>query len=326
MHPESADWIQFGVKGQTIVSSVSERNALRLGQWTMLILAILGLVAYFLSSAAALSVDAAYSLLNFASAIVARKVLVSARSRPDHDHPYGNGSVENFYVMARSLIIVGMIGLAFIGAVVSLLYYFLYGESEDIHLGIAGGYGILAGVIFFGLSMNYAKAERVTNSGVLHAERNATKLDAIMSAATGVTFIAVAMIPSGTFLTSADFDIRQIADSLLVIVLVVLLIPEPWHTIRVEFGRITGTRMDAELEGQIRQMLVTIPALEVTDVYAVKRGSLVEADVRVSFHHEVDIERLDQWRKEILAILNGKLGRTRVHVVFTNLSIDASNE
>jgi len=109
-------------------------------------------------------------------------------------------------------------------------------------------------------------------------------------------------------------------------VLVVLLVPEPWHTIRAEFGRITGSRMDIELEDQIRQLLVTIPALEVTDVYAVKRGSLIEADVRVSFHSAVDIERLDHWRMEIFTILNGKLGRTRVHVVFTKISIDASNE
>lgn len=286
----------------------------------MLLLAFLGFGAYYFSAAAALSVDSAYSLINFASAIVARKVMVASRSAPDYEHPYGKGALENTYVLIRSSIIVGVIGLAFVGAVISLIDYFLHGDTTEVHLGIAGAYGVIAAVILLLLSRNYSRAETKAPSGVLTAERKATRLDAIMSAATGVTFIAVALIPSGTAITSESFDIRKIADSLLVIVLVLLLISEPWRTIKAEFGRITGTREDRAFEIRIRELLAD-QVETVTDVYAVNRGSLIEIDVRLSYSGVKSIPELDAIRGNINALLARELGKTRIHVAFTNREI-----
>jgi divalent metal cation (Fe/Co/Zn/Cd) transporter len=303
---------------------VSESNALKVGQWTMLLLAILGFVAFYYSGAAALSVDALYSLINFASAIVARKVMIASRSAPDHAHPYGKGALENSYVLIRSAIIVGVIGLAFIGAVDSIIEYFIYGDSTEIHLGIAGGYGVIAAVILLLLSINYSRAQRRMPSGILTAERKATRLDAIMSGVIGITFIVVALIPSGTPITSASFDIREIADSILVIVLVLLLISEPWETIKSEFGRITGSREDPALEAQIRTLLSDHGDL-VTDIYAVNRGSIIEVDVRLSYLGAKTVSELDGIRASVVAVLAPALGRTRIHVVFTEREIENFN-
>lgn len=290
----------------------------------MLLLAILGFVAFYFSGAAALSVDALYSLINFASAIVARKVMIASRSAPDHAHPYGKGALENSYVLIRSAIIVGVIGLAFIGAVVSIIEYFIYGDSTEIHLGIAGAYGITAAVILLLLSINYSRAQRRMPSGILTAERKATRLDAIMSGVIGITFIVVAWIPSGTPITSQSFDIREIADSILVIVLVLLLISEPWETIKSEFGRITGSREDPALEMQIRALLSDHGDL-VTDVYAVNRGSIIEVDVRLSYLGAKTVSELDEIRASVVAVLDQALGKTRIHVVFTEREIDNFN-
>jgi divalent metal cation (Fe/Co/Zn/Cd) transporter len=300
---------------------MSESSALKVGQWTMLLLAVLGFVAFYYSGAAALSLDALYSLINFVSAIFARKVMVAARSNPDYAHPYGRGALENSYVLIRSAIIVGVIGLAFVGAIVSLIDYFVYGESTEIHLGIAGSYGVIAGVILLLLSFNYSRAQRRSPSGVLTAERNAARLDAIMSAATGVTFIAVALIPSGTAITSQSFDIREIADSLLVIILVLLLISEPWRTIKAEFGRIAGSREDPALEMQVRELL-TIYGDSITDIYAVNRGSLIELDIRLSYEGVKSVAELDDIRASVVNAVAPALGETRIHVVFTDKTID----
>ena len=303
---------------------MSESGALRLGQWTMLLLAFLGFAAFYFSGAAALSVDSAYSLINFASAIVARKVMIASRSKPDATHPYGKGALENTYVLIRSSIIVGVIGLAFVGAVVSLIDYFVYGDTTEIHLGIAGGYGVIAAVILLLLSLNYARTERIAPSGVLTAERKATHLDAIMSAATGITFIVIAFIPNGTVLTSESFDIREIADSILVIVLVLLLISEPWRTIKAEFGRITGERQDRAIEARIRDLL-SDQVESVTDIYAVNRGSLIEIDLRLSYSGAKSVSELDAIRMSIVTLLAQELGKIRLHVVFTNREISNMN-
>jgi divalent metal cation (Fe/Co/Zn/Cd) transporter len=290
----------------------------------MLLLAFLGFAAFYFSGAAALSVDSAYSLINFASAIVARKVMIASRSKPDATHPYGKGALENTYVLIRSSIIVGVIGLAFVGAVVSLIDYFVYGDTTEIHLGIAGGYGVIAAVILLLLSLNYARTERIAPSGVLTAERKATHLDAIMSAATGITFIVIAFIPNGTVITSESFDIREIADSILVIVLVLLLISEPWRTIKAEFGRITGERQDRAIEARIRDLL-SDQVESVTDIYAVNRGSLIEIDLRLSYSGAKSVSELDAIRMSIVTLLAQELGKIRVHVVFTNREISNMN-
>ena len=305
-------------------AQVSESGALRLGQWTMLLLAFLGFAAFYFSGAAALSVDSAYSLINFASAIVARKVMIASRSKPDVTHPYGKGALENTYVLIRSSIIVGVIGLAFVGAVVSLIDYFVYGDTTEIHLGIAGGYGVIAAVILLLLSLNYARTERIAPSGVLTAERKATHLDAIMSAATGITFIVIAFIPNGTVITSESFNIREIADSILVIVLVLLLISEPWRTIKAEFGRITGERQDRAIEARIRDLL-SDQVESVTDIYAVNRGSLIEIDLRLSYSGAKSVSELDAIRMSIVRLLAQELGKIRVHVVLTNREISNMN-
>jgi divalent metal cation (Fe/Co/Zn/Cd) transporter len=290
----------------------------------MLLLAFLGFAAFYFSGAAALSVDSAYSLINFASAIVARKVMIASRSKPDVTHPYGKGALENTYVLIRSSIIVGVIGLAFVGAVVSLIDYFVYGDTTEIHLGIAGGYGVIAAVILLLLSLNYARTERIAPSGVLTAERKATHLDAIMSAATGITFIVIAFIPNGTVITSESFNIREIADSILVIVLVLLLISEPWRTIKAEFGRITGERQDRAIEARIRDLL-SDQVESVTDIYAVNRGSLIEIDLRLSYSGAKSVSELDAIRMSIVTLLAQELGKIRVHVVFTNREISNMN-
>jgi divalent metal cation (Fe/Co/Zn/Cd) transporter len=300
---------------------MTESSALKVGQWTMLLLAVMGFVAFYYSGAAALSVDALYSLINFASAIVARKVMIAARSTPDHAHPYGKGALENSYVLIRSAIIVGVIGLAFVGAIVSLIEYFVYGDTTEIHLGIAGSYGVIAAAILLLLSINYSRAQRRAPSGVLTAEKNAARLDAIMSAATGIMFIAVALIPSGTVITSQSFDIREIADSLLVIILVLLLIPEPWKTIKSEFGRITGSREDPALERQVRELL-TEHGDSITDIYAVNRGSLIELDIRLSFRGVKSISELDEIRSSVVGVVASAMGEARIHVVFTEKAID----
>lgn len=267
--------------------------------------------AFYFSGTAALFVDAASSLINFASAIVVRKVMVASRSAPDYAHPYGKGAPENSYVLIRSAIIVGVIGLASVGAVVSLIDYFIYGDITEIHLGIAGGYGAIAAVILLLLSINYSRTERIATSGVLTAERIATHLDAIMSLATGITFTVIAFTPNGTVVTSESFDIRENADSLLVIVIARLLISEPWRTIKAEFGRITVERQDRALEMRIKDLLQG--HLEsVTDIYAVNRGSLIEIDVRLSYSGDKSVSELDEIRASVVALLAREVGKIRV--------------
>lgn len=287
----------------------------------MLLLALLGFIAFYYSGADALSVDAAYSLINFASAMIARSVLRSSRAQPNYTAPYGQGSLENIYGFFRSLILVGVIGLAVIGAVVTLIDYFALGESEDIHLGVAGAYGLIAATILFLLSLNYRSVQARYPSGVLTAERNATVTDAVISFASGVVFLSLSVIPNDTFVTNSSFDIRSIADSILVIILAFMLLGEPWKKLRQEFNRISGIRQDEEIEASLFDLLHDTAGFDVCDIFVIDRGSFIETDIRVAYEGMKGVDQLDVMRLEIKELVQVHHAGARVHVIFTRSSI-----
>lgn len=63
--------------------------------------------------------------------------------------------------------------------------------------------------------------------------------------------LLVAVIPEGTAVTSADFNIRAIADSVIVLIVCAVLFREPLHDVRTEFGRLAGKRSDPDLDEDI---------------------------------------------------------------------------
>jgi hypothetical protein len=72
---------------------------------------------------------------------------------------------------------------------------------------------------------------------------------------------------------------------------------------------------------QVRELLADHEET-VTDIYVVNRGSLIELDVRLSYPGVKSVAELDEIRASVAAAIAPALGRTRIHVVFTDKEID----
>ncbi len=100
------------------------------------------------------------------------------------------------------------------------------------------------------------------------------------------------VLPEGTFLTSDRFDIKDIADSIIVPVLCAVLVADPVGAIRLEFGRLSERRADPDLDAAVRAAVDAVSAehrdeldhdLTLVDALAISRGKTTEIDLRVSY-------------------------------------------
>ncbi|MFM8599535.1 MAG: hypothetical protein ACKOB8_11115 [Mycobacterium sp.] len=167
-------------------------------------------------------------------------------------------------------------------------------------------------------------------SSLLKVEAGAAKLDAWVSAGICAALLIVAVVPGGTWLTSARFDIRQIADSLIVLVICALLVGEPLRQLRLEFGRLSGRRTDVSTDDAVRSALDEVarehgPQVEgafgLVDVFSVRRGKVAEVDVHISYTGVLTVDEQDEIRAELLAELRRRVGPVRMTLVFTRRPI-----
>ena len=71
-----------------------EARSLTVSLWANLFMAVTGILAAWLSHSDAVLIDGLYSAVNFAAAIVARRVGASVARRPDRSRPFGYDADE----------------------------------------------------------------------------------------------------------------------------------------------------------------------------------------------------------------------------------------
>ena len=229
-----------------------EVRSLRIDMWATLGFAVVGLVVFWLSSANAMALDAMYSGVAFLTAWIASRVLRSARLGPDEDNPWGRGTQENLYVMFRSLLLIGVVLASSAQAVAELVAYFAHGESTVPKFGYVAVYGLVVAVACAALAyMHRRNARRVGGSAILSVEATAVAMDAAIGLGIAVSLGAVALIPDGTVITDASFNIKAVADGFVVLILSAVLIVTPIRNVITETRRLAGARMDSELDDEI---------------------------------------------------------------------------
>lgn len=301
----------------------------------MLVLAVAGFVAYGISGVAATQLDGVISLINFGAALIASKLAVTAGVAPTREHPYGRLALENLYVLFRSLMLLGVIVVAVITNAVKIIDYLATRQAEEPHFGIAAIYTAFAAAVCMGLVL-YHRGNNKTiadSSKLLKVESQASMIEGMVSLAICASLILVAVIPEGTAVTSADFNIKAIADSIIVLTVCAVLFREPLHDVRTEFGRLAGKRSDPDLDEDIKTAVDSLIeahsavddfGFRLVDMLSVRRGKSSEVDLRISYNGAMTVAQQDTIRLETARALEDLIGPVRVHVVFTEMPIHES--
>ena len=199
----------------------AERRSLHTYAATMIFLAVLGFAIYGITQVSATQLDGVISLINAGAAFIAARLALASTKPADPENPYGRMALENFYGLFRSLMILGVVIIAVVTNTIKVIDYLITRNGHEPEFGLAAVYTAAVAVICFGLKWNHERNNRRVNgaSALLRVEATAAKMEGLISAGICGSLILVAVVPEGTVLTSANFNIKDIADSIIVLVL-----------------------------------------------------------------------------------------------------------
>ena len=313
----------------------AERRSLYTYMFTMLGLAVLGFVVYGVTRVSATQLDGVISLINAAAAFIAARLAVTASRPADAESPYGRLALENLYALFRSLMILGVVVVGLVTNLAKVIEYLITRRGSEPDFGLAAVYTAVCVLICLGLKWNHERNNRSVNgaSALLKVEATAAKMEAFISGGICASLILVAVVPEGTFLTSDRFNIKDIADSIIVLILCVLLIGEPIRQIRLEFGRLSGRRADPALDEAVRAAIAAVSEehggelaheLTLVDALAIARGKAIEVDLRVAYTGTMSVEEQDELRAHTYTELRNRIGPLRLTLVFSKFPIHAT--
>lgn len=313
----------------------AERRSLYAYMYTMLFLAVLGFAVYAITRVSATQLDGVISLINAAAAFIAARLAVTASKPADVDSPYGRLALENLYALFRSLMIMGVVIVGVVTNSIKVIDYLITREGSEPEFGVAAVYTAVCVLICFGLKWNHERNNRSVNgaSSLLKVEATAAKMEAFISGGICASLLLVAVLPEGTFLTSPTFDIKDIADSIIVLILCALLVGDPIRQIRLEFGRLSGRRADPELDAAVRAAIAAVSEehahelsheLTLVDSLAISRGKATEVDLRVSYTGTMTVDDQDTLRARTYEELTNRIGPLRLTLVFSKFPIHAT--
>jgi divalent metal cation (Fe/Co/Zn/Cd) transporter len=313
----------------------AERRSLYTYMVTMIGLAVLGFAVYAITRVSATQLDGVISLINAGAAFIAARLAVTSSKQPDAESPYGRLALENLYALFRSLMILGVVIVGVVTNSIKVIDYAITREGSEPEFGLAAVYTAACVLICVGLKWNHERNNRSVNgaSALLRVEATAAKMEAFISGGICASLIVVAVLPEGTFLTSTRFNIKDIADSIIVLILCVLLVGEPIRQIRLEFGRLSGRRADPALDAAVRAAITAVSEehadeldheLALVDVLAISRGKATEVDLRVSYTGTMTVEEQDDLRARTFEELRNRIGPIRLILVFSKFPIHAT--
>lgn len=313
----------------------AERRSLYTYMVTMLVLAVVGFAVYAVTKVSATQLDGVISLINAATAFIAARLSVASSRPPDAENPYGRLALENLYALFRSLMILGVVVIAVVTNAIKVIDYLITGEGAEPEFGLAAVYTAVVAAIGLGLMWNHRRNNRSVGdaSALLRVEANAAKMASLISAGICISLVLVAVIPDGTLLTSERFNIKDIADSIIVLILCAALVADPVREIRLEFGRLSGRRSDPDLDAAVRAAIDAVSAehsgeldheLTLVDALAISRGKTTEVDLRVSYTGAMTVADQDRIRAHTLEELGARVGPIRLTLVFSAYPIHAT--
>lgn len=293
-----------------------EENSFKQGRRLNIIMGIMGVTFAILSNSSALMVDGLYSVVNFASSLIAANVSLKLSKSADEDMPFGYDYYETLYISFRSLVLLGIILFSLLGGISKIITYLSGGPVAEVKPGIILIYTIINVGLCYTLARIHRKNYVKTNneSELLKAEESAAMVDCMISLGAGVALVGV------VFLKGTPLEVlTPIADSIVVIILSLLMIKEPVKLFKGSLEELLGKSIGRRFEEKAMAHLKISVNLE--------RFNLIDLKIiRVGRHHHVytlltplgsiTVEEMDEVRDNVLKNFQ-KIALVRSHVIFT---------
>jgi len=294
-----------------------ERRSLQIGVAASLVMAAMGISVYALSGSEALLLDGLYSGVMAASSFIAARIGANVVRPPDRAYPYGYDGQEALYMLFRSLVLIGILSVAVITAGTTIVNHLGGQAVEAVELRPVAGYAGLMVVLCLTLAWRHEHDwERSGRcSELLRTEAHAARIDGLISAVAGAALLGAPLLERTPLR-----PLVPVADSVLVLVLALVVLPEPlqqfWRALRQSAGAACDPGLIARTRDAVQELLSGMSTwlLELT-VMKVGRTTFVVAYLNPAM--PVDGPWIDRLRERIDARCAEFLGPVRTEVILT---------
>lgn len=214
-----------------------ENRALGVTIFVNAIIAISGIVVYFLTDLQTLFLDGFFSLIALVSTIMA--MLISKLSKKETKYyPNGLYFLEPLYAVFKSVLMVVLMIVALVTASGVAYNYFVYGKGQVMNTAPLPAYAILMAVLCLGLGLfnrsQYLKTNKT--STILRAEYQTNIIDGLQSIVIGVAIVLLKLVP----LNSALGFLHYTGDFFIALLVIIASIKEPVLLFFDAFRELTG--------------------------------------------------------------------------------------
>ena len=291
----------------------TERKILILSALACLVIGTVALAAALLSKSQAILLDGLFNLTYFLAGLFTIKISRLVMRGDDERFPNGYSFFEALMNGIKGLLILGVSVMALIGAVEALLE-----GGRNIEPGFAIAYAIFATILAWILAIFSTKGYRRSRSPLVKADADGWIVNAAISTAVLVAFVAVYLIQ--------DSDYQHIApyiDPSLVLVVVLISLSVPirmsWQALMGLLNRAPSPEIVASVNETVRKSLADWPVEELF-VRVVQpgrvRGIMIHVVLPETFP-AIDLDAFDQQREHTLQALKQVHGMILMDIVFT---------
>jgi predicted Co/Zn/Cd cation transporter (cation efflux family) len=293
-----------------------ERKSLGIARIFNVIMGIMGVTFAILSQSNAIMVDGLYSSVNFISSLIAARISLKLTLDADEKMPFGYDYYETLYITFRSLVLLGIMSISFFISVSKIVTYLTGGSVTELKMGVIMIYTGFNIILCFGLAAIHKKNHIKTNkrSEILKAEKTAATIDGVISLGVGVALIGITLA-KGTIL---DFII-PIADSIVVIILVLFIVKEPLKLFLTSIGELLGRSIGEKRKVKVLaylKLIINFEKYELIDLIIIKSGRNNRAVILLKPLNFIDVEEMDELRGKIHKKLI-KMDSIRSEILFT---------
>ena len=295
-----------------------ELRSLRFGVWANAVMALAGLSAHVLTGSSALLLDGLYSAVLVGSSFMASRICRNVVRPPDRGWPYGYEGQEALYVLFRSLVLLGVIGFGLSSAVGTLIAWWGGAVIAPLRLEPVAIYTFAITGCCALLAWRHQRDWRRTGSVslLLQTEARHARIDALITLATGLALLASPLL-LGTPLSV----LASITDPLLVLLVSLVLLREPWTALRQEMAQAAGCSADQDVlectRAVLMQQLVGLQ-LQMMDFTVQQLGRTAFVVVYINPVQPQDGFGIDGLRHQIDQRCSSALGRpVRSEVILT---------
>ena len=279
----------------------AEARALRLGTLGNLIGAISALIVYLRSGSDALMLDGLYTAVMAGASVIAGRVSVAAQQPRSRAYPFGASGQEPLYVLFRTLVLLGILAFAVVSAAGKLISHLQGSALPPLRLAGLGWYFSAMVLLNLGLWLVFrnAWARGARQNTMLQSMASSARVDALISAGTGVALLGSPLL-LGTPLAGGV----PIADSLLVLLLSLVLLPEPLGILRAAVAEAAGSSQSIPAALQARCCQAIAPSLQLEqcqllELAMIRLGRTITAVAYVQPAAAMSAADLDALRRQV---------------------------